>query len=251
MKNMRYEISKKKSFLDKMDIIKQYCSGKDFLVIGCGPSLKDYKKETIQNFSKDKNVLCIKQSYLEFSNICNFHFFNDFNVSHYKHGEEVFTCSSSRMNYEDTKKKVWKNFRDTDIHFIINELDFYKTLAVKNNFQDWEIEKTGINRIWGPGIILECVFPFLSYIRPKNIYTLGWDLAPRDINGGTHFEHYYNNTERDNFVNASRVCHEYENIKSIENSQFLNKYLESLDIKLIVLSKQSHVHEEIRRIEIE
>ena len=247
---MRHEISRKKSFLDKMDIIKQYCSGKDFLVISCGPSLRDYTKESIQNFSKDKNVLCIKQSYLEFSDICNFHFFNDYNVSPYRHGEQVFTCSSSRMNFEDAKKKVWKNFRDTDMHFIINELNFYNTLAVKNNFQDWEIEKTGINRVWGPGIILECVFPFLVYMRPKKIYTLGWDYGPREITGETHLEHFYSNDKRKHFVNPAEVCVKNENISLIESSKKLNFYLKTLGIELIVLSQKSYVHEEIKRLKI-
>lgn len=250
MKNMRYEISKKKSFLDKMDIIKQYCSGKDFLVIGCGPSVKEYTKEAIQNFSKDKNVLCIKQSYLEFSDICNFHFFNDYNISPYKHEEDVFTCSSSRMIYEDAKKRVWKDYRDTDIHFIINELDFHNTLAANNNFQDWEIEKTGINRVWGPGIILECVFPFLVYMRPKKIYTLGWDYGPREITGGTHLEHFYSSDKRKHFVNPAGVCEKDENVRLVENSKYLNRYLRSKQIELIVLSKKSYVHKEIKRLKI-
>lgn len=248
MKNMRYEISKKKSFLDKMDIIKQYCSGKDFLILGCGPSLRDYSKETIQNFSKDKNVLCIKQSYLEFSNICNFHFFNDYNLSPYEHEEHVFTCSSSRMNYEDAKQKVWKNYRDTDIHFVINVLGFNETLAVKNNFQDWEIKKTGINRVWGPGIILECVFPFVTFIKPKNIYTLGWDYSPLNFSGKKS-SHYYDN-EQNNAITRTSGLQPDENTKLIENSKFLNRYLIKNDIKLRVLSQNSYVSEEIERCKI-
>lgn len=250
MKNMRKALDREKEFVKKMEIVKEFFYGKDFLVMGCGPSLKDYSKEKILDFSKDKAVLCIKQSYLEFSDICDLHFFNDYNVSPYKHEEEVFTCSSSRMIYGDAKKRVWKNFRDTDIHFIINELDFHNTLAVKNNFQDWEIEKTGINRVWGPGIILECVFPFLVYMRPKKIYTLGWDYGPREITGETHLEHFYSNDTRKHFVNPAGVCFKNENISLIESSKKLNSYLKTLGIELIVLSQKSYVHEEIKRLKI-
>lgn len=68
-----------------------------------------------------------------------------------------------------------------------NNAGLKETVAYKHNFDDFLIEKTGINRPWGPGIIYESVFYSLLFMGAKKIITVGWDIA--DSSGGN--KHFY------------------------------------------------------------
>lgn len=247
---MRKLLRELKTDLDKMSLLRQQCQGKEAVVFGCGPSFNEIEKEKMLEFCKDKLVVCIKQSYFRYKEICNFHFYNDNNLVEYGHDDNIITCSSSGARYEDAKNFFWKNQRESDLHFRVVNTGFENSVAIKNNFEEIEIEKIGLNRPWGPGIMLECVFPFLIHLNLKRIYTLGWDYGHPSISGGTHLDHFYESEKRKFFLNPANVCEKYENIKLIESSKYLNDYLISKDIELVVLSETSYVSEKIKREKI-
>ena len=247
---MRKSIENKNNFIDKMNEIKHNCSGKDFVVFGCGPSFNERTKEEMSSFCKDKVVVCIKQSYFRYRDICDIHFYNDNNLVEYEHGEDILTVSSSRLPYSKAKNQIWRNQRESDFHFEIQGYSFDETIASTNNFEINNISKCFNKTRWGPGIILECVFPFLSYISPDNIYVLGWDYESPDIKGGFHMKHFYPNENRDYFTRPAEKCWPEENALLVRNSKFLNDYFLKRNINLFVLSESSHVSSEIRRVKI-
>ena len=46
--------------------------GKDCVILTCGPSLKEYPKDKITEFLKDKIVICVKESVIEFKDECDY-----------------------------------------------------------------------------------------------------------------------------------------------------------------------------------
>lgn len=68
-----------------------------------------------------------------------------------------------------------------------NNLILSDSLSATEDYASNTIDKTGIMRPWGPGIILEMVLYVLMHMGIKDITTIGWDIAG---DGGTN-QHYY------------------------------------------------------------
>jgi hypothetical protein len=247
---IRRSMSKEYFVLFKLDILSSIVENKDIVLLACGPFLAEQSSEKIKDFCKDKIVVCIKQAYITYKDQCHIHFYNDNNLMEYKHGEDIVIFGSSPTPHNILKESLWKNLREVDIKYDIVSTDFEKTIAATNDFESQEIQKTLEKRPWGSGIILESVFPSLVYMKPKRIYTLGWDYGPIDQKPWSHLEHFYTPEKRKYFLNPAAVCYSNENEKLVLNSKHLNDYLETKNIELFVLSKKSYVSEEIKRIEI-
>jgi hypothetical protein len=251
--------------IDKLELLQSTAHNKDFVLMSCGPSINEISEEKIIDFCCDKIVCCVKQSILKFKDICDIHFYNDCNLIPYEYSnhKNTFTCASG---HPDTFRKATKelneinirNFggtlatmRKPDIFFNVEVYTGMKnTTASLNNFEDIELEKGLKNcRPCGPGIMHETVFPLLTFLRPKKIYTLGWDLAPRNT-GSKTLEHFYPSDYRKTFVNPGHPTFEDEMPYLLDSSKLLNNYLKSKGIELIVLSKQSYVSKEIKRLQI-
>ncbi len=252
---LRKAMEQEKEFIKKINLIKERLQRKEIVLFACGPSLNDYEKDKVLEFCKDKIVICIKQSYLRYKDICNIHIVNDNNLLDYKHNESTILITSS--GNAPHRRFQFDNMRESDLHFnILSDGKQANTIAATNDFAKNDISLSGQDKFWGPGIALEVVFPFLAYIEPSKIYTLGWDYSDPNIeqkeddyyrNRNSHMKHYYPLENRKYFKNPAEPPWPGENKHLIENSKHLNNYLNSKNIELIVLSKNSFVSSEIKR----
>ena len=159
--------------------LKNIYKGRTALIISGGPSREKWKK--IYESLNSPIIICVKNTILEESlnTICDLHFFNNFNIKMYKYKNpktiKIFTDEI------DAPKIFHKNI---DITFRIQKIEdsnLVHSLAYKLNFDDFLIEKSGIIRPWGPGIMYETVIYSLLYMGINDIHTIGWDIA--DHNG--------------------------------------------------------------------
>ena len=51
-----------------MDKLKDIYNNRECVILTCGPSLTEYSKFDVINFIKDKIVICIKESIIEYKN---------------------------------------------------------------------------------------------------------------------------------------------------------------------------------------
>lgn len=231
------------NYLDKLKDLKDSFKGEEIVVFACGPSLNDYSKEEMINFCKGKKVACIKQSFFRFKEICDFHFINDNNMLKYSN-ENSFLITSGGMKSYPFKNLLGK---EPDLHLkVTTDGNLKNTIASTNNFSLNQIEDKN-EVLWGPGIMLESVIPFITLCGFKKVYFLGWDYSKAEKR---ITDHYYNDDLRIRFTNPTVGCYSGENSLLIENSSFLHDYLLSFGIESFVLSRNSHVSSKFKRIDL-
>ena len=143
--------------------------GKDCVILTCGPSLREYSDEKIRNFCKDKVVICIKETIIEYGDIADFHIYNGTRIRKYDISNKKYTSIFQ-------SKDIDEKFNNYDIK-LYEDIPFKKPnqLLRKKNFNKYNF-KNKIKRPWGPGILYETVFYLCLYMGILNVYTIGWDL---------------------------------------------------------------------------
>lgn len=231
----------------KINDLKNKHIGKNVVILTCGPSLKEYPKDKILNFIKNKIVICIKESIIEYKEHAHYFFANgtrerafdilDKTVKIYQKG-----LNKKKMNYdleiEEDRPFTWEN-----------------RLLLKKNFEKYDFDNFE-KRPWGPGILYESVFYLCKYMGCKNIYTIGWDLidtSKQDII--SHFfdksnEKEYQNSKRWNKGDSIKSKHLEEMILVNQNIPHMYKYLKSFGVNLIVVGEKSYVNKIIERIKL-
>lgn len=120
----------------KIDILKNKHPLKSCIILTCGPSLNKYTKEEIINFSKDKIVICVKDTIYKFHEICDYFVCNDHRDQYYLKNvnKKIVTIFQYRQNsnirpkhkyniyipLEKVNKNKVNNFLKEDFDF-----DFY------------------------------------------------------------------------------------------------------------------------------
>jgi hypothetical protein len=173
--------------------------GRDCYILACGPSLSKYDNQEIRSELKTNLVFSIKQAYDKFKEETDFHFWNCSNLPldymnipyrYVDHRPEVVVASS---NYPRGQR--WNLDQDFDLFFQVPLIEQIggkdNTLAVKRNYDDFLLEKTGENRQTGPGIMLESVLHTAIHVGVRSITTIGWDLDK-------HGSHFYKEGDVDN-----------------------------------------------------
>lgn len=159
-------------------------NGRDVLVVSAGPSSKDWLKVYESIKDADPIVVCIKQAieYEGLSQLCNIHFFNPYNLKRYSYKADPLSIFTNH----DGAPPVFNRY---DLKFDIEkkaQLKVSHSLAVKRNFADYELSKTGLIRPFGPGIIHESVLFTLKHLGVNHIHIIGWDIA-LGSDGKKHF----------------------------------------------------------------
>ena len=232
---------------------KQKFLDKDCVILTCGPSLKEYSKEKISDFIKDKIVICVKESIVEYKDHAHFFFWNNTRP-------RTFNINSNTIKVYQTNDISNNNYRNHPADIILPEdTPFHSKnqLLKKKNFKDYELENN-IKRPWGPGILYESVFYFCKYIGIKNIYTIGWDLI--DKNNYTTITHYFDNDSSNDYEKSVRFDSNNDRL----NKQFydemimVNKnivdmydYFKQEGMNIYVVGSQSSVNEHIPRINLQ
>ncbi|MDC0541979.1 hypothetical protein OAO24_00715 [Methylophilaceae bacterium] len=169
---------------------------KEIIITACGPSLNKYKEEIIEKSQSHKVILiCIKQSYNLFKQLCDFHIINTSNSQKYEYLRKIHP-----FKFNKTKPTVILGTSDKnntifmDYHYIyetqhggVNQL-ISSQKNLKNFHLNLEDYKDNLLiRDWGPGIMYEFVLPFALLLGSKKIITYGWDIADKN-NQNTHFD---------------------------------------------------------------
>lgn len=165
------------------------------IITTCGESLINYKEKIFNEYAYNKRnttIICIKQSYDIFKNICDIHLINTANQRRYNYlkNKKPFII----MGSSDFENKIYMEY---DFKYYIKyEKDKYKslskTLSRDNEFKYFPLEKNFFKkkksyRKWGPGIMYEIALPLAITLAKKKILIYGWDIS--DINNqNSHYD---------------------------------------------------------------
>ena len=229
----------------KINDLKNKHIEKDIVILTCGPSLKEYPRETILNFLKNKIVLCVKESIIEFKDFADY-----------------FIANSTRCRNFDILEKTLKIYQGsnpkTNIKYdlvIKEDIPFNRKLQLLKvkNFEKYDFDNFE-KRPWGPGILYESVFYLCKYMGCKNVYTIGWDLI--DTKKELIISHYFDkcpdneyiSSERWNLEKSIRDSHVEEMKMVNKNIVHMYDFFKKKEMNIYVLGKQSFVNKHIPRI---
>lgn len=227
--------------------IKDKFKGMDCVILTCGPSLKEHPDDVIREFCKDKVVICVKESYKEFRDICNIFLAN--------------TSREKRYGIDNTKENFISIFtakpfhtapRYEEYHIVLKEdYPFKKETQLLRTlkFSDYLFD-INEDRPWGPGIMYEVAFYVCMHVGIKNIYTIGWDLI--DIDNSTKITHYFED-DYENYKDSKRWIKEnFKEEMQLVNTQIIHmyKFMRSKGINIFVCGEQSFVNRGIPRISL-
>lgn len=268
----RKNIFKKKSrFLsrsEKTSLFKNMYENEDCLLLSTGPSLLEYTKEEIEQFSKDKVVLTVKTATLKFEDICDICITNSYNTFHFprKRNYLVFARQDMPIGVKNwvnpqlvTKETYCLDFKNQPDIMWGSDISakHSKSVCYANRWKENEFDNNPDNRIIGPGIMNDMIIPILVHCGFNNIYTLGWDGASVNKNGT--LSHFYD-VEKDYIPTMNSVDKSFnlDNLKSDLNDDEqkiskqaesdMNKYLLTKSINVKILSKNSDVNSIFQRI---
>lgn len=216
---------------------------KDCVILTCGPSLTEYPKKVIEEFCKDKIVICVKEAVFEFENICNYHIINGTRMRPYNIKKEIIRIIQAN-------KFITQQQLATYDYYFKEVRGFHPQcrLLLKKNYHDFNI-KNNKERQWGPGILYETVFYLCLYMGIKNVYTVGWDLI--DTSKTAEITHYFDKSN--NSIYNKSIRWRNWNFRSEMNMVNTNiptmyDYFKSQGMNLTVVGNKSFVNREIPRI---
>lgn len=165
-----------------IDALRDTFKGKTVLVISAGPSADSWQKVYEKEKHNNPVIVCIKQTLNLIDIPCDIHFLNSANLIKYKY-------QPSTLSIMTRNSKAAPIFGKYDVEFRLMEEFNYKPeyyLASNQRFDCYTLDKTGLTRPIGPGIMHESVFHTLIHMGFNKIITVGWDIAdPEGKN--THF----------------------------------------------------------------
>lgn len=193
---------------------------KDTVIVSCGPSIGKINLTKLNEFCKDKNIICVKQSHSLISHKKNIILNNIRMEKLIEKGEDTIYSVTWKDN-DDSKylKKisdynfgVRSGFRNIK-HLILNDEDLFKKINLNLECK---------NIVRGPGLVTELAIPISLKFNSKNIYIFGWDIY--SYNKG--YQHYYSkkNTECAD-VDEAHVVSQYYIDYLFENKITKNKQI--------------------------
>jgi hypothetical protein len=235
--------------LDNMQIpnLKNKHLDKECVILSCGPSLKEYPKGMVFNLCKNKIVICIKESIIEYKNICDYFIANEI-----RHRKYNFHQKTIKIFQKKTNKNIEYNKYDIILNEDISNFSKEKMLLKKKNFDDYSFDKN-LKRPWGPGILYETAFYLVNYMGIKKVYTLGWDLI--DITKSFKIVHYFDNIKNRNDDYKNSLTWENRNFLEemtlVQNNiPYLYEYFKKKNTDIFVVGQKSFVNKIIPRIHL-
>jgi hypothetical protein len=169
--------------------LKNSYKDRTLLVVSCGPSARAWK-QVRSLLPKNTVIACVKQAIFLCKSEASLHFFNAYNCQRY----HPYNQNALRVYVGDSYLPICFNKRD--ISFSLNERtmgDITKSIAHTAMFEEHTIDKTGLVRCWGPGIMYEAVVYMAIFLGFRRIHTVGWDIAaePRISNKEVRRVHHF------------------------------------------------------------
>lgn len=251
---------------ERLKLLKDQYKGETAYIVATGPSLKNYNKEKLKLFLKDKFVLGVKQSYDVLKDIIDIHLLNFCNYKHFQYINIEKTIISWIVYMQNQPSYIIQNNIPCDFMMPLtrNHAGFENTLAAKKDFQNMLIE-TSFQRPWGSGIMYESGIPLALYCGCKKIVTLGWDIG--SINPDDYgkkyikYDHFYSEGEDgskpkygENILSlpvGGSAGMSFEETKIvIDSTKDLYKFLKTINVELNIVSDRNPAHKSIPRIQI-
>lgn len=234
-----------KSSLEKL---KNKYKGEKVVIFSCGPSLSHYPKKAVLEFCKGKKVFTIKQSIHRYSEISDYHFFNDNNFSQYSTSAVKIASSG---NLPGARCSVWGSQEiDYEVQIVSASGQIEDSLSYNRKFENMLLTPN-LQQTWGPGIMYETVLPFAIHMGFAEIIVNGWDYTTKE--DGT-LDHYYDEARASKILTNTGIkigtMSENEKDAFIGSTKDLNTFLKSRGIKLKLLSNISELDDSIERVEI-
>lgn len=185
-----------KSSMEKLLGYKDMYKGEHGVILTCGPSLNHYDDDTLCAKLKGKVVLAVKQAYHRVPHLVDFHFWNCCNLPipdahgvHYRYlqGRRQHAIASSNFNLNAKWTPVQNKFIDLFFKIPNPSVDGMNFVTKSLDFDKWTIQKAGLHRPCGPGIMYETVFYMAHWLGFKTITIMGWDLNQDPNNQYPHF----------------------------------------------------------------
>ena len=156
-----------------VDSLRNVFEGKTVLVISAGPSAENWRDVYEKERHNNPVIVCIKQTLNLIDIDCDIHFVNSANLIKYEYQPDTLSIMTRNSRAAPV-------FGDYDIEFQIMEGFSYKPkyyLATNQCYSCYTLDKTGVYRPLGPGIMHESVFYTLVHMGFNRIVTVGWDIA--------------------------------------------------------------------------
>tara|TARA_Y100000114_G_scaffold157162_1_gene187592 strand:+ start:814 stop:1554 length:741 start_codon:yes stop_codon:yes gene_type:complete len=224
--------------------LENFYHGEDCYILLTGPSLNDYEPDFLKEKLQDKLIFSVKQSFLKFKEISDFHFWNCSNfpltgdrILPYKYdifSRPIVVSSSNFLLGQrwDPKQKI-----DFFVKIpMLEDVGKENCLVFTKNYDQYLLNKT-LKRAVGPGIMLETVLYFAVHFGVKNIYTLGWDLD-------AHGSHFY---KEENVSNKGCEI-PWDMEAAVASVPSIVDWLRSHNINLKTISKTSPISDKVERV---
>jgi hypothetical protein len=188
-----------KGLQEKTDFLKDTFKGETCYLLSCGPSVRNYTQEQLNEKLGDKLVFGIKTIYDHVPECVDFHFFNCCNLPmpRGKNNQEHFVYPPDNQpivvgssNYDLGIR--WGKEQALDLFYRVPIRTSVKNFLIhEKNFDDFLFSNT-LERPCGPGMMWETVFYMAAHIGVKEIVILGLDLTT-DPKTPKEYDHFYDN----------------------------------------------------------
>ena len=252
-KEPRKQFNRTQTYQEKISLLEGAYSGQDCFILASGPSLGHVDATALKDkiAATDAVVMSVKQAYLPFKSITDFHFINDCNLPtsggypgymySAKRGPIVVASSGypevhARTRFARVPEQHW------DIFCRVLDPLVYPSNNLGRLCENYEFERGTFDKMMdrpcGPSITLETVIYMAVHLGIKNIYAIGWD------SGEKVGEHFYN---EETHLTSNRNF-EYELVQ--KGSGPLYNWLKERSIGLHLVSEVSALSNEIPRIKL-
>jgi hypothetical protein len=247
-KQLKRELEGMASYRTRSNFMKDSYKGQKCFVISCGPSLMKHDFKKIKDKLKDEMVICIKQSFDHFKDICDIHVYNCANYKNYD-----YKGNNSIISESTSFGKILNNKCHLKYHIL--ERRTVESVSVTNEIEKWKLSNL-YERPYGPGIMYETVFYLLEHLGVSEIITIGWDNSLKgtdkryvhfyDIMGGDRTEHVEFNDQKTCVTWESLTEEEQVTVSAMGNWY---NWLKEKDITLKIISDTNPAPQFIERID--
>jgi hypothetical protein len=151
--------------------------GRTLLVVSCGPSAKQWR-DVRSTLPGDTVIGCVKQAIFLCGGEASLHFFNVYNAQRY------WPHNRKALRVDVGEPDGPPSFNSSDLLFSgdpATAADVSCSLSATGKFEDYTIQKTGLVRAWGPGIMYDVVLYLAVFLGFRSIHTVGWDVVAEPV----------------------------------------------------------------------
>ena len=237
---------------EKLALLKDLFKGEKCYVLSCGPTLTEHDEDAVKGLLENNLTIAIKQAYDLFASFTDFHVYNCANYKKYDY-------TARRPVVLEASTTPFK-LGECDLKFFIQERNFDNSVAAKKNFDEWTLDKQGMLRPYGPGIMYEAVFYLLQHLGVSEVITIGWDnkLLPE---GAAH-QHFYDKEgstyKKEEFIHSNEVAANETAAKTLPHEEGItlsvvgdwHDWLRQNECELKIISRLNPADDKIERVEL-